>query len=914
MASILATRLHVPAPAAETFARPRLMEQLQSGTGKLLTLVCAPAGFGKTTAVAGWLAEPHVRAGKGQAPHHVAWYSVADGDDFPTFVTYLVAAVRRCAPSLFADWVDLDRRSVMPEPEDLAAEIINRLLELPGRLYIVLDDYHAVTEEATHHFVAYFVRFLPPSVHLVIISRFDPPIGIAQLRGRGQVNEVRLRQLAFTEDEAGVLLQAAAGRVLDDQAINILWSYTEGWGVGLRLAAISLQDSDDQVQFVRGFAANQSRHIADYLLGEVLGSQPPAVYDFLLRTSILGRFCRDLCAATLGDWELRQVTATIEYLERRGLFLVQLDAFREWGRYHSQFRGLLHVRLTAETPTAEVAALHMRAAGWLARHDFVDEALHHYLAAGQQDAAVQLIVARIPHLMRRAQWQQAERLLKELPREVMAGEPALLLLRAWVFYNNTGYAQVRALTREAERRLAARGIEDPAGTTAAGDEEAAVLWGQVHAFRASPAFAPSLPAEGLAHAEAALRLLPASYGMVRAFAINFLGHQTLYASGYAAAVDVVQQQIAAAGEEHTEYMVRLAYAAMTLRYLSGTIDDLAWTAERYWKLAAELELPGHVQLAQTAAAIAHAERNARATATDLVNEVFARPDLATFQTLRLAAKLLVDVHGSRDKAPEVDGMIEVLRSRAQAYPNTYEDAEIEAMAAYVAACAGDLETAGRYVARTDLQPPVGNVRHEGTFIVATNLVLGEPHQLRAASELAERLLVKYAALNIAREQIELHVLLAKCYRRQGHQAAGLQHLRAALDLGFRRGYRHVFTGEPEIMGELLRMLRSEEAYRVQAESLLQEIARPAAPCAGVCREPMPAGQTSTAGPGEMLSYRELEVLELVATGLTNNEIAAQLVISPATVRNHTVKIFDKLQVRTRRAAVERAQQLGMLAK
>jgi LuxR family maltose regulon positive regulatory protein len=952
MGAILSTRLHIPAPAARYVARPRITRSLQQGMARNLTLVSAPAGFGKTTAVATWLQSLQSAATPSMAgslepteslptPVGIAWYSMAETDDFTTFVAYLVAAIRQAAPDLPRNWRDFDRRTVLPAPEDAAAEILQGLEDIAGMLYVVLDDYHTVDSplgrghEATvapsgadagnsagehapesmaiHQFTRYFVRYLPPAVRLVILSRFDPPIGIAHLRGRGQVSEVRARHLAFSAEEADTFLRDSAGLDLDASAVNVLWTQTEGWAIGLRLAAISLQDSGDRAEFVRTFAAHHSRHIADYLMDEALGGQPPEIQDFLLRTSILQRFCRGLCAATVATMEPLTVATTLEYLERRGLFLVQLDEFREWGRYHSQFRALLHDRLLAQFSSGEVAALHARAAQWLADHDLVDDALQHFSAAGEMMAAAKLVVRHIPLLLRRSQWSQAARWLNALSPEVVAQNPALLLLRAWVYYNNTGYAQVRTLTSEAECLLAA---SCPEASVQAGGDEAA-LWGQVHAFRASPAFAPPSSAGAIAHAEAALHLLPESYGMVRGFVVNFLGHQTLFQEGYAAAERVLQQAIAAGDGRHTEYAMRLAYAQVSVRYLAGSIDDLHHAATQYERLAQELDLPSHIQLARTALAIPCAESNDRATATMLLAAVFAQPELATFQALRLATKELVDVHGDRHKREEVDSALALLRRRARVYPDTEEEREIEAMEAYLAACRGDIAAATAYARAADHAPRISTVTQQGILLASIHLLLGQPHNLKAAAELAERLMEQYRAVGIVREQIGLHVLLAKVYRLQSLQPCALQHLRRALDLGYPRGYRHVFTGETALMPELLRELRNDDAYAAPATFLLAEISR-SAPEPGFASQPMGAASQPHASARHTptvatLSGRELEVLELVAQNLTNDEIARRLVLSPSTVRNHTVNIYDKLHVRTRREAVQCARMLGVIA-
>ena len=284
-----------------------------------------------------------------------------------------------------------------------------------------------------------------------------------------------------------------------------------------------MQASDDRQRFVRNFGQRSSRHIADYLVDEVLQGQAPEVHDFLSRTLILERFCGELCAAVL-DVEPRRSQAMLDTLERSNLFLIGLDDHGEWYRYHGQFRTMLHNRLQSNCPADEVAALHSRAAAWLAEHDLVDETLSHYFAAGDPDGAASLVERHIPEVLNREQWHQITRWLAMLPEELIEQRPALLLLGASVNYHDFNYSQIRPMVERAETLLRA-------GQAQAAETD--VLWGQIHALRTSTVFASGPTEEAIAHGQEALRRLPPHYAGVRAFALYFLAQWTLGKGDYA---------------------------------------------------------------------------------------------------------------------------------------------------------------------------------------------------------------------------------------------------------------------------------------------------------------------------------------------------------------------------------------------
>lgn len=895
MRNLLPTKLHSPALAGDVAIRRRLLAQLDRGLDKKLTLLCAPAGYGKTTLLAFWLralldGDTGVRA---------AWYTLDKTDDnLPTFVSYLVAAIRQADPTALADWVELDRRPSAPGPEALTTELAQAADALPGRLIIVLDDYHFITDQAIHRLMTHLLRHLPPTLHLVITARQDPPLGIPLLRGRNQVSELRAHDLALSLPEAEEFLSGALAAPVAPEIVRVLWERTEGWAVGLRLAAISLAAGEDHHRFIYNFQQHSSRHIVDYLVDEVLQAQPPEVNDFLLGTSILDRLSGELCAAVLG-MEGRAAQAMLTDLARHNLFVVPLDDHGEWHRYHSQFRTMLHNRLRANASSAEIAALHRRAAAWLAQQDLISEALPHYLAAEDTEGAAGLIERHIPEMLNQERWQALARWLALLPEALIEGRPALLLLRAWVLNFDFKQDAIRPLVERAERLLREGEAAGP---------EVDALWGQAHALRASTIFAPGPTAEALAHAAEALRLLPPRHCWTRAYALSYLAQWTMARGNYPAARALIEAEIAAAGPATTAYLVRLYYARCVITYLAGDLDDFQAAVTRYEAAARQLEMPVELKWAQWGLGIVHLERNEPELALEYLQAVITRPELAHFQTLRLATFASLGIYADQDRPTEAQEALAVLRRRLGADPDPNNLREVEALEAYWALLTGDLPPAGRWARGAAQETPAFNLAARATILIRICLALGTPADLERATDLAQRLLEEYRRLHNVGAQAPMLVLLAlACWQRRMTGPA-LPALREALALGYPRGRRHMFTEHGARMGEMLRELTREPGYAAMAGGLLAELGR-----LGHAGRPWRQQEAGAEQIIEPLTEREAEILDRLAAGLSNKEIAYRLGISPITVRNHTVNIYSKLHVASRRQAVERARQLGFLS-
>jgi ATP/maltotriose-dependent transcriptional regulator MalT len=431
----LATKVNPPAGARERVSRPALLDRLVSGEPRRLTLVSAPAGWGKTTLLAEWAADLREQRA-------FAWLALDRADNDPVrFWGYVIEALRTVEPALASTSLAALGVPGTDPAEVVLAPLLNELAELDRRIVLALEDYHLIQEPDVHDGLALFVDRLPPTIELVIATRLDPPLPLPRLRAHGEMLELRANELRFGEEEAEELLRAAVGARLTNEDVERLVQRTEGWAAGLYLAALSLSGRPDASAFIAAFAGDD-RHVVDYLGGEVLDGLDEKTRGFLVRTSILERVSAPLCDHLLVSGDAAGVLLDIE---RANLFLVPLDARREWYRYHHLFADLLRHELERSEPEA-VPGLHRRAAEWLAANGAVDEAISHALAACDAETAGRLVAEMWRAPFNRGELATVDRWLDDLPEPLVQASPELCLARAWVLMD-------RGRPREAERWL-----------------------------------------------------------------------------------------------------------------------------------------------------------------------------------------------------------------------------------------------------------------------------------------------------------------------------------------------------------------------------------------------------------------------------------------------------------------------------
>lgn len=908
---LLETKLYLPRPQRRAVPRPRLLERLNRGLDSALTLVSAPTGFGKSTLLSAWLAAGPADPAASAEKRPAAWLSLDAGDNEPAlFWAYVVAALRTVAPGIGAGVSALLESPTPAAPEEVLTALLNDLAGLERDLILVLDDYHVIESREVHAGIAFLLDHMPPRLHLVLASRADPPLPLPRLRARGELVEVRAADLRFTQEEASAYLTEVMGLPLTAEDLVTLGSRTEGWIAALQLAALSMQGRDDIAGFVAGFAGDD-RYIVDYLVEEVLQTQPESIRAFLLQTSILGRMNASLCDAVTGRDDGR---AMLEALDRANLFLVPLDDRRRWYRYHHLFAEVLHARLLDERRD-EVPGLHRRASAWYAEHGESDAAIEHALAAGDSALAANLIEAAIPAMGVARREAALREWLERMPVELFRDRPVLSLGFVGALLSTGTVEGVEARLRDAERWVddtgsVLRGRDRPVVVDA---EEYRRLPGSIAIFRSGLALALGDAAATVEHARRALDLLDEDDHYRRGAAAALQG-LALWGSGdLQGAYDGYAESVSSFRRSgHIADVLGCTVTLADIRLTQGRLSDGLASYEQALRLAHDQTQPVRRGIPDMHVGIStilceRGDLDAAAEHLRLASQLGDSAGLPKYRYRWRSAKAqLVQARG------DLGGAVQLLDEAdrffvADMSPNVRP---IPAVRARVWLAQGRVREAVGWANEHGLSvdDELSYLR-EFEHVTLARVLLARHRLERAERSLPEALNLLGRLLEAAESGgrtgtvLEILVLQAVGHQLGGNIPAALAALGRALELAEPEGYLRVFVDEGAPMAVLLEAAAdrgiSPGGVRRLRAALGENDSR------GHRREP---GQILL----EPLSEREREVLRLLETELSGPEIARQLVVSLNTVRTHTKSIYTKLGVNNRRAAVVRARDLGQL--
>ena len=875
---ILTTKLFVPRPRPRIVPRPRLIEWLDEGLCRKLSLVSAPAGFGKTTLLGGWVAGSDRR---------VAWLSLDAGDNDPArFLSHLVAALRTIVADIGEGVVGALRSSHPPPAESILTALLNEIVTFEDEIVLVLDDYHVIDAEPVDAALAFLLEHLPPRMHLVIATREDPQLPLARLRARGQLTELRAADLRFAPSEAAEFLNRVMDLNLSEEDIASLETRTEGWIAGLQLAAISMRGHEDAAGFIESFTGGH-HFVLDYLVEEVLGRQPESVQNFLLRTSVLDSLCGPLCDAVLPD-PSASGQETLEYIERANLFLVPLDNERRWYRYHHLFAELLRQRLLqgAAPSRGDVDDLHRRASRWYEENGLEVEAFQHAAAADDVERAERLIEgARVP-LYFRGTVSPVLKWLESLPTTALDARPSL-----WVMYASVSllvdHTAVEQRLQAAEAALRATEPYDWARD----------LVGRIASMRATLAVIEHDAETIIAQSRRALEYLHPDNLPVRTATTWTLGHAHQL-RGERAVASRAYDEVISAGKSFGDSVYTIA-ATINLGQLQEADNRLSLAAESYRRvlqLAGDPPQPIACEACLGLARITY-QRN-DLDAAEQHGQQFVR---LTRQMGSVDSFASYDVFLARLKLARGDvAGADAILTRAEEFvrQHNFEFRMPDIATARVLALLrrGNLAAAARLTETHEL--PMGRAR--------VHLARGDAS---AALALLEPLRRQMEAKGWRDERLKVTVLQALALQAHGEEDEAAQALGDALALSEPGGFVRIFVDEGSAMARLLsevaargimpdytaRLLAAFEAEEYKGEE-------------GSYPPPATPAQPLT----EPLSQRELEVLRLVAKGLSNREIGERLFLAVDTVKGHNRRIFAKLMVRRRTEAVAKARSLGIL--
>jgi LuxR family maltose regulon positive regulatory protein len=935
---LLQTKLYIPPPRPEEVPRPRLIERLNAGldSGRKLTLISAPAGFGKTTLLSEWIhtvGAARRRHPAGCDAPQVAWFSLDESDNDPTrFLTYLIAALQGGEAQHEAD----DRigkemlsalQSAQPPPaEAVLTVLINEIADSSERIVLVLDDYHLIDAQPIHDALSFLLRHLPPQMHLVIASREDPPLPLPRLRARSQLTELRATDLRFTRSEAAEFLNQVMGLNLAAEDIAALERRTEGWIAGLQLAAIavqgtSMQGRKDVAAFITSFTGSH-HFVLDYLLEEVLEQQSESVQEFLLQTSILDRLTGPLCDAVrfgeagprAGQEDGRTI---LQRLAHANLFTVPLDQEQRWYRYHHLFSDLLRQRLRQHDPE-QMLTLHRRASEWYEQNELMNEAVDHALRAEHFERAVHLIEGVAETYWGRGQATELRSWLVRLPSEWVVSRPDFSIFHAWFL---RGRGQLDA----AERTLQAaeRALEHSSDCAAAVNKQAqgpdqVRFRGRAAAVRAFiSSYQGDVPGI-IRFGREALGSLPEQDLNWRSMTAIVLGDAHAFRGDMTSAYETRLEALKAckaAGDQHFVIVASLK-VAITLR-AQGFLRRTLEICQQQMTLVEDMGL-SQTRLAgfllsvwgETLAEVDDLERG-----LDLVERGFGLLERkANMEMLGWSYLCLMRVLSSRD---DWVGAEEATRKLGRIAQETATPAWIpKQMAAWQARlwlAQNKLEAASQWVEERGFKEGrEPEAPHEIDFFMLNDYVvlariLFAQGRSAEATKLLLHLLHAAEVGGRTSKAIEIRILQALIFQAGGEIPRALAAVEQALALAEPEGFIRIFVDEGPPMARLL--------YEALSRGIAPDYTRRLLAAFPVT-ESEHAAPSDALSPNasliEPLSERELEVLALLAEGLTNREISSRLYLALNTVKAHTSNIYGKLDVHNRTQAVAKARTLGLL--
>jgi len=889
---ILSTKLHRPAITPDLLTRTQLQEMLDQGRHGALILISAPAGYGKSTLANMWLEA---------SEYPCAWLSLdGDDNDLRIFLTHVIAAIRTQFPEACGITSKMLGVAPMPALKIIVANLISDIENIESEFVLVLDDYHLIHEMGIHNLLNELLRRPNRRMRLLIASRGDPPLDLNQLRASGQMIEIRQKDLRFSAEESSTFLNDVMGIRIDQEAVAKFHEKTEGWVTALRLAALSLHHREDVAGLLSGLQGD-SRYVQDYLTAEVVSHQPPEIQSWLLKTSILERFNAPLCEAVCQEDEEQAENkisgrAFLEWLEDAGLFTIALDDRGEWFRYHHLFQSTLLNWLQSQYQKDEINALHARANVWFAENGLIDDAIQHALDAGDIQAAAEIVEGKRHTVLDDDRWYVLEKWLSMLPVAVVGQRPELLMAQVHLcIYQHNLLAIFPTLEK----------IEQILGT----DESNELLWGEINHLKGYINYFQGQGSSAQEHQRRALELIPESFQRTRGEAELHFALSLHMTGEKEQALQELNNLLRIKPDIAGTRSIRLWGGLSFIQLLEAELDQVFYPAQQWQDIAIEhgdVYAETYALYIQTCAAFFQNDQveAAQKLSRLIENRYVMQSRLAVDSMCGLA--LLYQMKGETGKAAEASNQ---LVNFAQ---NTNDPGNILAASssqARLSLIQGDNLSAVRWLRSADTSSDVGIMLWwiEVPRITECRVLVaeGSGESLQKAVELLQVYQQENQDIHNKYQEIVILSLLTLAYLKQKEDNKAMSVLKEALDLAYPGGWIWPFIELGSPMLDLLGKLKK-QVMNTELINYIDQI---------LAAFPSPEATAAKSQPTDLidpLTERELQVLKLLATALTTDEIADELVVSVNTVRMHTKNIYSKLGAHSRIEAVERGRALGLI--
>ena len=888
---IIRTKLQTPRLVSDLVPRPQLFERLDSGLDKQLTLLSAPAGYGKTTLVTSWLQV---------VDHPVCWITLDENDnDLLRFLRYVVAAVQTLFSDAGKEMHKMTRADYAPPTDYLAALLINDVSDIQDSFVLVLDDFHLIDDVSVRAFVSAVIDNQPSNLHLVIITRTDPLLPLARLRASGKMTEIRSSDLRFQNDQAWTFLKQAMETTIDQKIATALNTRTEGWIAGLRLIALSASSEEELSRILASSRARSTPYVNEYMLTEVLLQLPDSVRGFMFQSSILNRLYGPLCDAVVlpGDPD-RSSQAYLDWLKEANVFVFALDDQEEWYRFHHLFQALLNKELLANYSKNEIRELHERASRWFAGQGLVEEAMNHALEADDIKLAATIVEKYGQNLLNSLERRTLEKWLSLLPQDLIWQRPRLTLAKAWLLYREWRLTEMESTLKKTEGALA---------DVALPEKESILIQAQIATLRSVISYLYYQDYElSLRLAERALAYLPETAIGARAIALAAKGTSIQALGDLETAVHLLDSTIMSPALPDMAKIQPFIGLAVVY-HADAQLVQMSQTLDQFLVLAAEIDNPNALASANKWAGHLYYERNDLTQAMDhfttTLKHRFQSNFLATFDASLGLARIYL-VQGRFDKG---QATVDELRRETLRVKSSDLLGPLEAFQAYLWLVQGN-ELAALSWARS-IEPQTvyeSIVLSEVADLTRARILIdgGSPEEINDTVTVLKNKLEGAQKMHSTLRMIQIQIHLALAYDRVGQREQALKELEQALVLAQPGGLIRSFTDMGPAILPLLNQLKESGVYPLYLEQITRSF--PGSEFMGRSRIEQDLAAL-------LLTPRQTEILNLLRRGYSYQEIADDLGVSLNTVKKHISNIYEKLEVNNRQQAVYKANAMGMLS-